>query len=193
MTDKRNITWTTTIVSLPEDKSFDAVCNRLEKNNYETETEFYWDCSNLTEHVVNDARKFDYTKDMFDKLLSDENTPSKVKDMIIYGFGEISSYRKELKDEIVDVFSHHPNMLDNYFENNYCLYHEELTEINNASKEIIQKRESNQEYLAFVKEKAGISSADAQQEQETKTPNEASKSTPSSNGVDTSRNQGVDF
>ena len=178
MTDKRNITWTTTIVSLPEDKSFDAVCNRLEKNNYETETEFYWDCSNLTEHVVNDARKFDYTKDMFDKLLSDENTPSKVKDMIIYGFGEISSYRKELKDEIVDVFSHHPNMLDNYFEHNYCLYHEELTEINTLSKEIINKRESNQEHIATLKEKIGIS-GNKETQTDAKTNNETKKTTTS--------------
>jgi hypothetical protein len=193
MTDKNNITWTTTIVSLPEDKSFDAVCNRLEKNNYETETEFYWDCSNLTEHVVNDARKFDYTKDMFDKLLSDENTPSKVKDMIIYGFGEISSYRPELKDEIVAVFSNHPGTLDNYFEHNNCLYHEELVDINDKSKEIIQKRESNQDYLAFVKERAGLTSSDSKQEEETKTPNESSKSNSTSSVVDSSRNQGIDF
>ena len=158
MTDKNKITWKTTIVELPEDKSFDTVCNRLESNKYDSETVFLWDCSNLAEHVINDTQKFDYTKNMFDKLLSNENTTDKTKDTIIYGLGEISSYCPELKDGIVDLFTKHPNELDNYFERCNCLYHDELVEINNASKEILQKRESNQEYLASVKEKAGISS-----------------------------------
>ena len=163
MTDKNKITWTTSIVELPDDKSFDSVCNRLESKNHDNDTIFMWDCSNLTEHVIYDTRKFDYTKNMFDKILSDENTTDKTKNTIIYGLGEISSYRPELKDEIVELFTKHPNALDNYFERCNCLYHDELVEINNASKEILQKRESNNELLSSVKEKAGITSKDKEQ------------------------------
>lgn len=156
MTDENKITWTTSIVELPDDKSFDAVCNRLESNKYDSDTIFLWDCSNLAEHVINDTRKFDYTKNLFDKLLSDENTTDKTKDTIIYGLGEISSYRPELKDQIVELFAKHPNEIDNYFERWNCLYHDELADINNASKGLIQKRESNNEYLASVKERVGM-------------------------------------
>ncbi len=172
---KAPIKWQTQVESLPEDKSYDAVCRRLENGEYNSDTAFLWDCSNLTEHVINDTRKFDYTKNLFDKLLSNKNTTDKTKDTIIYGLGEISSYCPELKDEIVELFAKHPNEIDNYFERCNCLYHDELVEINNASKELIKKRESNQEYLASVKEKAGITSTNKEQNK----PQENEKSTPS--------------
>jgi hypothetical protein len=187
------ITWSTEIIEEPEDMSVQGICNRLEKNEYTSDTMLLMDCSKLSEHTINNINHFDDAKSAFDKLLTHETTHRDLKDNASYYLGEIASARPEVKTEIAELFSHHPGVLDSYLERKNDLYNDELTEINNASKEIIQKRESNQEYIAFLREKAGISSPSSQQEQETKTPNEASKSTPSSNGVDTSRNQGVDF
>ncbi len=187
------ITWSTEIIEEPEDMSVQGICNRLEKNEYTSDTMLLMDCSKLSEHTINNINHFDDAKSAFDKLLAHETTHRDLKDNASYYLGEIASARPEVKTEIAELFSHHPGVLDSYLERKSDLYNDELTDINNASKEIIQKRESNKEYLASVREKAGITAPKSQQEQETKTPNEASKSTITPNLIKAfnNRNEGM--
>ncbi len=149
--EKRNVKWTTSIMELPEDTSFEGCRHRLNNpNNYESDKLFAYDCWQIATHALNNNKYVDDVMEMYDILL-ENGVPENVEADICCSLGEMAHYIPELKPSIVEIGVKHSPLFEKNIENQDHLYTEEIKDMQCTVSEVLSQK--NNEIMDGLKAK----------------------------------------